>query len=75
MAIVKKANKKKPAKQRNKSGKTAMSTIVTVRISDEEKDRIDGIMTNMDIKRYSDVMRIALQMTRPDVRFSQATPP
>jgi predicted transcriptional regulator len=41
-----------------------MLSVVTVRISDEEKDRIDEIMRNLDIKRYSDVMRLALHMVK-----------
>jgi hypothetical protein len=71
MAVVKKINNKKVPRRRAKSGKPVMSTIVTVRVSDEEKKRIDGIMMNLDIKRYSDVMRMALQMMRPDLRFNQ----
>jgi hypothetical protein len=75
MATVKKLSKKKTPRRRVKSGKPVMSTIVTVRVSDEEKKRIDGIMTNLDIKRYSDVMRLALQMMRPDLRFNQVSLP
>jgi len=41
-----------------------MLSVVTVRISDEEKGRIDEIMRTLDIKRYSDVMRLALQMVK-----------
>ena len=37
-----------------------MSPVVTVRISDEEKERIDQIMKQLNITRYSDVMRMAL---------------
>ncbi len=71
MATVRKSCKKKPAKRSQKSGKAVLSTVVTVRLSDGEKERIDEIMMNLDIKRYSDVMRMALQMTRPDIRFNQ----
>ena len=41
-----------------------MSPVVTVRISDEEKERIDQIMKQHNITRYSDVMRMALQMAQ-----------
>jgi len=62
-------------KKTSKRNKSAMSTVVTVRISDEEKERIDGIMMNLDIKRYSDVMRMALHMVRPDIRYTQVNMP
>jgi hypothetical protein len=75
MATVKNNHKKKPSKRSVKSGKAVMSTVVTFRVSDEEKERIDEIMMNLDIKRYSDVMRMALQMTRPHVRFDQVIMP
>lgn len=65
MATAKKSIKIKAAKRNSKSSKAAKSKIITVRISDEEKDRIDDIMINMDIKRYSDVMRLALHMMKP----------
>jgi hypothetical protein len=69
MATAKKSCKKKVPKSRAKSGKAVMSTVITVRISDDEKDRIDEIMMSMDIKRYSDVMRMALHMMRPDIGY------
>jgi hypothetical protein len=69
MATAKKSYKKKAPKSRVKSGKAVMSTVITVRISDDEKERIDEIMTSMDIKRYSDVMRMALQMMKPDIGY------
>jgi HSP90 family molecular chaperone len=65
MATAGKNQKKKTSKKGVRSKKAVMSTVITVRISDDEKERIDEIMMNMDIKRYSDVMRIALQMMRP----------
>lgn len=40
--------------------------VVTVRISDEEKERIDHIMNSWNIKRYSDVMRMAVQMLKSE---------
>jgi hypothetical protein len=72
MATAKKKCRKKPSKRSLKSSKTAMSTVVTVRLSDGEKERIDEIMTDLDIKRYSDVMRMALHMMRPNIGFTQA---
>ena len=64
MATVKKSYKKKTSKHRVTSDTAPTLSIVTVRISDEEKERIDEIMRNLDIKRYSDVMRMALQMAK-----------
>jgi len=64
MATVRKSYKKKPVKRREKSDMAPTLSVVTVRISDEEKERIDEIMRNLDIKRYSDVMRIALHMVK-----------
>lgn len=52
-----------------------MSTVITVRISDDEKERIDEIMLNMDIKRYSDVMRMALHMITPDIGHTRMNMP
>lgn len=75
MATARNNYKKKPSKRNLKSGKAVMSSVVTFRISDEEKERIDEIMMNLDIKRYSDVMRMALQMTRPHVRFNHVNVP
>lgn len=46
------------------SDQTPTLSVVTVRISDKEKGRIDEIMRNLDIKRYSDVMRMALHMVK-----------
>ncbi len=39
-------------------------TVVTLRISDDEKERIDRIMDSWNIKRYSDVMRMAVRMLK-----------
>jgi hypothetical protein len=71
MATAKKSLKKKPSRRIVKADKAVMSTVVTVRISDGEKERIDDIMMNLDIKRYSDVMRMALKMVKPDLRYIQ----
>lgn len=73
MATVKRKYKKKTPKSKVKSYKTVMSPVITVRISDEEKERIDGIMVNMDIRHYSDVMRMALHMMKPDIGYAQAS--
>jgi hypothetical protein len=72
MATARKNYRKKPSKRSVKSDKMVMSTVITVRISDGEKDRIDEIMMNLDIKRYSDVMRMALRMMRPNIGYTQA---
>ncbi|MBK5275987.1 MAG: hypothetical protein JJE30_13170 [Desulfuromonadales bacterium] len=64
MATARKDCKKVSSKQTVKLNKSATSSVVTVRISDEEKERIDEIMRYLNIKRYSDVMRMALQMIR-----------
>jgi len=39
-------------------------TVVTLRISDDEKEQIDRIMDSWNIKRYSDVMRMAVRMLK-----------
>ncbi len=70
MATVKKSYKK-TSKKSSKSKKNVKSAIIAVRISDCEKERIDEIMMNMDIKRYSDVMRMALHMINPPMEYTQ----
>jgi len=69
MATVKKGYKKKPLKRSVKSDTIVVSTVITVRISDEEKMRIEKIMANLDIKSYSDVMRMALHMVKPTLQY------
>lgn len=64
MAAARKYHKKKTTKRIMKSDRQAVLSVVTVRISDEEKERMDMIMRNLDIKRYSDVMRMALHMVK-----------
>ena len=64
MTTARKNGLKKKAKGRVRSDKPAALSVVTVRISDEEKERIDEIMKYLDIKRYSDVMRMALHMVK-----------
>lgn len=59
-------------KYKPREKKVAMSSVVSVRITETEKEYIDGIMKNLNIKRYSDFMRIALQMVQPDMSYSQA---
>jgi hypothetical protein len=61
MAIRKNSRKTK-LKRSVRAVNPASRSIVTVRISDEEKERIDEIMRNLQITRYTDVMRMALQM-------------
>lgn len=64
MAGARKFYKKKPVTRCIKTDSGIMSPVVTVRISDEEKERIDQIMKQLNITRYSDVMRMALQMVQ-----------
>lgn len=66
MAAVRKNYKKKSARHKKiKSDRQATLSVVTVRISDEEKERLDEIMTKWNIKRYSDVMKMAIKMAVP----------
>jgi hypothetical protein len=64
MATARKNCRKKKTSRPVRSDKPAQLSVVTLRISDEEKERIDGIMKNLDIKRYTDVMRMALHMVK-----------
>ena len=63
MATARK-NCRKKSKRSPRSIKATTLSVVTVRISDEEKERIDDIMQRLEIHRYSDVMRMALQMVK-----------
>jgi len=40
------------------------SSVVSVRVSDDDKERINEVMKAFKIRSYSDFMRIALQMVR-----------
>jgi hypothetical protein len=62
MGKVTKKNKKQLGKRKLKAREQAVLSVVSVRISDEEKERIDEIMRVGNIKRYSDVLRLAIQM-------------
>jgi hypothetical protein len=73
MAIVRKNCSKKQAGRTLKSDRQDMLTVVTVRISDEEKSRIDTIMRDLDIKRYSDMMRMALRMVTVQEKYLQSS--
>ena len=64
MATARKSSRRKKAKRTVRADRASTLSVVTVRISDEEKERIDEIMQRLDIPRYSDVMRMALQMVR-----------
>ncbi len=64
MATTRKFYKKKTVPNCMKSDKSVISPVITVRISDEEKERIDQIMMNLNIKHYSDIMRMALQLVQ-----------
>lgn len=58
-------------KYKPRAKKPTMSSVVSVRITEKEKEDIDVVMKNLNIKRYSDFMRIALQMVQPDMSYSQ----
>ena len=62
-----KNTKKRRKKRKVKAKEQSVLSIISVRISDEEKERIDTIMRIANIKRYSDVLKIAIQMVQvPD---------
>lgn len=59
--------RKKRKRRRVKAKEQAVLSVISVRISDEEKERIDEIMRLGNIKRYSDVLRMAIQLVQvPD---------
>ena len=62
-------------KYKARAKKAAMSSVVSVRITEKEKEDIDDVMKNLNIKRYSDFMRIALQMVQPDMSYCQVNVP
>ena len=67
MAVMETSTKngrKKRKQRRVKARQQPVLSIVSVRISDEEKERIDEIMRLSNIKRYSDVLRIAIQLVQ-----------
>jgi hypothetical protein len=64
MATIRKCSRKKKARRGVRPEKVSQLSVVTVRISDDEKERIDEIMQRLEIHRYSDVMRMALQMVK-----------
>lgn len=65
MGTVKKSCKRKLKSNLNvRMPRQETLTVVTVRISDDEKERIDRIMDSWNIKRYSDVMRMAVRMLK-----------
>lgn len=67
MDTVTKSVRKKRKRRRVKAKEQAVLSVVSVRISDEEKERIDEIMRLGNIKRYSDVLRMAIQLVQvPD---------
>jgi len=55
-------NKRKLCRVRAKE-QTVLS-VVSLRISDGEKNRIDEIMLRGNIKHYSDVMKIAIKLVK-----------
>jgi len=54
--------KSKPVKRTSKSKAPAPLSVISVRISDEEKMRIDEIMRCNNIERYADVLHQAIKM-------------
>ena len=55
---------KKNRKKRKKAREQAVLSVISVRLTDDEKERIDEIMQSGNFKHYSDIMRIAIQMYR-----------
>ncbi len=64
MTTIRKNVEKKPVTRRVEHNRSSPSTVITVRVSEKEKMRIEKIRANYDITR-SDVMRMALQMLEP----------
>jgi hypothetical protein len=56
--------KRKAVKRTSKSKAPAMLSVISVRISDEEKERIDEIMRCNNISRYADVLHQAIKMVK-----------
>lgn len=61
---VSRPEKRKRKKKRKKAKEQAVLSVISVRLTDEEKERIDEIMRAGNIKRYSDVVRMAIHMYR-----------
>ena len=72
---MKKLFNKKSSRRIINPDRAVTSSVITVRISDGEKERIDNVMMDLDIKRYSDVMRMALHMVKPDIGYNQVSAP
>jgi len=64
MATAKNTNKNKTSRRALKTRRVTPSSVVSVRVSDDDKERINEIMNAFKINSYSDFMRIALQMVR-----------
>ena len=64
MTTARKKIKNKLSKRKVTTDEARVISVVTVRISDEEKERIDEIMRNLNVTRYSDIMKMALQMMK-----------
>jgi len=54
--------KQKRVKRSSKSKAPTALSVVSLRISDEEKSRIEEIMRRNNITRYADVLREAIKM-------------
>lgn len=54
--------RKNRKKRQVRANRQALLSVVSVRISDAEKKRIDEIMRRDNITRYSDVMKLAIQL-------------
>lgn len=68
MAIAKgTAAPRKKTLRRKKSKGQAVLSVISVRISDEEKERLDELKRLGRFKRYSDMLRMAIRMIKvPD---------
>jgi metal-responsive CopG/Arc/MetJ family transcriptional regulator len=70
---IKKIKKKRPSRKAKPRAQAVLS-VISVRISDEEKERIDEIMREGKFNSYSDILRMAMQMYRiPTIETQRAT--
>lgn len=64
MAILSTHKKRTSPRRRPIKKKQDVLSVVSVRISDQEKERIGEIMRCNNIKRYADVLRQAIRMVK-----------
>lgn len=59
-----KSVRKSRKRKRKRAKEQAVFSVISVRLSDDEKERIDEIMRAGNFKRYSDMVRMAIHMYR-----------